>query len=107
MRNIKQIITIIVLGFAIVLNSCSDFMDIVPSTSYTEQMVFTDAALTQAFVNDLYNNIHPGAQEHSLDGLTDDAYFTHNYGQKDVVEAASISQTNLQWYDNNNNLLDG
>ncbi|HMM18190.1 MAG TPA: RagB/SusD family nutrient uptake outer membrane protein, partial [Petrimonas sp.] len=103
MRNIKQIVTIIVLGFAVVLNSCSDFMDIVPSTSYTEQMVFTDAALTQAFVNDLYNNIHPGAQEHSLDGLTDDAYFTHNYGQKDIVEAVSISQSNLQWYDNNNN----
>lgn len=52
MRKIKQLTIIIVLGFAILLYACSDFMDIVPSTSYTEEMVFTDAALTQAFVND-------------------------------------------------------
>ena len=103
MKNIKQLTAIIVLTLTIGLYSCSDFMDIVPSTSYTEDMVFTDAALTQAFVNDLYNNIHPGAREHSLDGLTDDAYFTHNYGQKDIVEAVSISGSNLQWYNDNNN----
>jgi hypothetical protein len=70
-------------------------------------MVFTDAALTQAFVNDLYNNIHPGAQEHSLDGLTDDAYFTHNYGQKMLFEALLFSQTNLNGKTIITILLDG
>jgi hypothetical protein len=48
MRNIKQIVTIIVLGFAVVLNSCSDFMDIVPSTSYTEEMVFPGSSACPA-----------------------------------------------------------
>ena len=102
MKKTKKILAAIVLGSAFSFSSCSDFMDIVPSTSYTEDMVFTDAALTQAFVFDLYNNIHPGAKEHSLDGLTDDAYFTHNYGQRDVTEAASINQGNMQWLDNDN-----
>lgn len=103
MKNKKLKFAAIVLGSTIILNSCSDFMDVVPSTSYTEDMVFSDAGLTQAFVNDLYNNIHPGAQEHSLDGLTDDAYFTHNYGQKFINEAVSITEGNTQWYTNDNN----
>ena len=103
MKKTKKILTAIVLGSAITFSSCSDFMDVVPSTAYTEDMVFTDASLTQAFVFDLYNNIHPGAQEHSLDGLTDDAYFTHNYGQRDVNEAAAINQGNLQWMNNDQN----
>lgn len=103
MKNIKHILAAVVFGSTVSLSSCSDFMDLTPSTSYEEEVVFSDAGLTQAFVNDLYNNIHPGAKEHSTDGLTDDAYFTHNYGQKDVVESASISGSNLQWFGRDEN----
>jgi len=102
MKNIKHILAAIVL-VSMTFSSCSDFMDLTPSTSYTEEMVFSDAALAQAFVNDLYQTLHPGAKEHSLDGLTDDAYFTHNYGQKDIMESAAISEGNLQWYNDDNN----
>ncbi|MDR2498005.1 MAG: RagB/SusD family nutrient uptake outer membrane protein [Tannerellaceae bacterium] len=94
---------IIVLAiFALSLSACSEFMDEVPSTEYTEEMVFTDAALAQAYVTELYNNIKHGAKEHTLDGLTDDAYFTHNYGQKAVNEAAAISESTLEWFNNDN-----
>jgi hypothetical protein len=99
MKKIAYLITAIAV---LTLASCSDFMDLAPSTQYTEEMVFSDASLTQAYVNELYNNIRNGAKEHTLDGLTDDAYFTHNYGQKAVNEAA-ISESGLEWFNNENN----
>ncbi|MDR0796677.1 MAG: RagB/SusD family nutrient uptake outer membrane protein [Tannerella sp.] len=97
MNKIKFILAIITIGSALTLSSCSDFMDIVPSTEYTEDMVFSDAGTAQAFVTQLYNDIMHGAKEHTLDGLTDDAYFTHNYGQKAINEAA-VSESGLEWY---------
>lgn len=103
MKNLKYILAAVALGSTISLSSCSDFMDLEPTGEYTEELVFSDASLTQAFVFELYNNIHPGAQEHSLDGLTDDAYFTHNYGQRDVNESKAINEGNTQWFNNNNN----
>ena len=99
MKKITFIFTAILV---LTLASCSDFMDLVPTTEYEEDVVFSDAALTQAYVIDLYNNIRSGAKEHTLDGLTDDAYFTHNYGQKAVNDAA-ISESGLEWYNNENN----
>lgn len=101
MKNIKHILTAVAIGTALTLNSCSDFMDLEPTTEYTEEMVFADASLTQAFVNELYNNIKHGAKEHTTDGLTDDAYFTHNYGQKPMNEA-TVSESDLQWWNNDN-----
>jgi hypothetical protein len=98
----NKISFIITAAAVLTLASCSDFMDLKPSTEYTEDLVFSDATLTQAYVNELYNNIRNGAKEHTLDGLTDDAYFTHNYGQKAVNEAA-ISESGLEWFNNENN----
>ena len=97
MKNIKYIVAIMAFGSVLTFSSCADFMDIVPSTEYTEDMVFNDAALAQAFVTQLYNDIQHGAKEHTLDGLTDDAYFTHNYGQKAINEAA-VSASGLEWF---------
>ena len=97
MKNFKHILFALAFGSAISLSSCSDFMDITPTDQYTEDAVFSDAALAQAFVNNLYNGIGHGAKEHTVDGLTDDAYFTHNYGQKAINEA-NVSESDLQWY---------
>ena len=88
MKNIKYIIVSIATGLVMTLSSCQDFMDIEPTDAYSENMVFSDAALMQAYVYQLYRDIQHGAFEHTLDGLTDDAYFTHNYGQKAINEAA-------------------
>lgn len=99
MKNLKHILLAVAFGSTIALTSCNDFMDITPADQYSEDMVFSDPALTQAFVNNLYLYVRHGALEHTTDGLTDDAYFTHNYGQKAVNEA-TVSESDLQWYDN-------
>jgi hypothetical protein len=101
MKNIKYIAAAVAFGSTLTFSSCSDFMDLEPTTQYTEAMVFSDASLTQAYVNELYNNITSGAKEHTLDGLTDDAFFTHNYGQKAVNEA-SVNETAPEWFNDNN-----
>lgn len=104
MKNIIKCLAIfLVTGTSLMLTTrCSDFMDILPTTEYTEDMVFSEPRLAQAFVTQLYNNIQHGAKEHTLDGLTDDAYFTHNYGQKDVNET-NVSESGRAWYGDGNN----
>ena len=102
MKKTTYIIAAIAIAGAATFSSCSDLMDIKPSTEYVEADVFTNPSLAQAYVNNLYNGIQHGAQEHTSDGLTDDSYFTHNYGQKAINEA-TVNESNLQWYNNNNN----
>lgn len=83
------------------LDSCSDFMDLKPTTEYTMDQVFSDAAITQAFVNTLYDYAIDGARESDLTGLTDDGYFTHNYGII-AINQGTASPSSLEWYDNGN-----
>lgn len=97
MKNIKHILFALAFGSAISLSSCSDFMDLTPSNEYTEEDIFSSVELTRAYVNRVYSYIQHGAKEHTTTGLTDDAYFTHNYGQIAVNQAA-VSESDLQWY---------
>lgn len=101
MKNLNKFAIGILFGSALAFSSCSDFMDITPTTEYTEEAVFSDPSLTQAFINQIYSYVQHGAKEHTTTGLTDDGYFTHNYGMIPVNEA-NISQSDLQWYDNDN-----
>lgn len=101
MKKINKLTLALFLGSALSMSSCSDFMDITPTTEYTEEAVFSDPSLTQAFINQIYSYVQHGAKEHTTTGLTDDGYFTHNYGQIPVNEA-TVSQSDLQWYDNSN-----
>ena len=101
MKKINKLALTLFFGSALTMSSCSDFMDITPTTEYLEEDVFSEASLTQAFVNQIYSYVKHGALEHTTTGLTDDGYFTHNYGQIAVNEA-NVSQSDLQWYNNAN-----
>ncbi|MDR2118333.1 MAG: RagB/SusD family nutrient uptake outer membrane protein [Tannerellaceae bacterium] len=90
-------LSVLMIGFS----SCSDFMDLTPTDQYTEEAVFQNAGLTQSVVNSIYDFVVDGAREHATTGLTDDAYFTHNYGQIAVNEA-NVSESDLQWYNDDN-----
>ena len=72
-----------------------------PTTEYTQDQVFSDPASTQLLINNVYDYVIDGAREHTTTGLTDDAYFTHNYGQI-AVNQATVSESDLQWYSNSN-----
>ena len=86
---LKNILLAMTLGTTVSLSSCSsDFMDVTPTDQYSEDVVFSDAALTQSFINTIYGYVRHGAGEHAIAAASDEAYFTHNYGMKAVNETA-------------------
>lgn len=97
----KNILLALTLGTTISLSSCSDFLDVTPTDQYSEDAIFSDAALTQAFLNTIYNSVRHGAGEHAISAASDEAYFTHNYGIKAINETA-VSESDLQWYNDGN-----
>lgn len=99
MKKLKYIVMATVLSGSMTFSSCSDFLDITPTDVYTEEVVFSDPVLAQAFVDNLYTQIQHGVTESSLEGLTDNAYFTHNYGQKDINESV-VSGGDTKWFGN-------
>jgi hypothetical protein len=76
-------------------------MDIQPADQYSDKDIFGTAGLTQGLIYQVYSYVKDGSREHVTTGLTDDAYFTHNYGQIAVNEA-NVSESDLQWYNNDN-----
>ena len=74
-------------GLTLSLSSCSDFMDLTPEDQYDETTVWSDADLAKTVVNDVYSYVCDIAQEVNPDAWTDDAFFTHVYGCRDINEA--------------------
>jgi hypothetical protein len=97
----KNIAMAVALAIATTLTSCSEFMDLKPADQYSDDDIFGSAGLTQGLIYQVYSYVKDGAREHVTTGLTDDAYFTHNYGQIAVNEA-NVSESDLQWYNNDN-----
>ena len=85
-------------GLTLSLSSCSDFMDLTPEDQYDEATVWSDADLAKTVVNDVYSYVCDIAQEVNPDAWTDDAFFTHVYGCRDINEA-TVSPSNLGAYD--------
>ena len=85
-------------GLTLSLSSCSDFMDLTPEDQYDETTVWSDADLAKTVVNDVYSYVCDIAQEVNPDAWTDDAFFTHVYGCRDINEA-TVSPSNLGAYD--------
>ena len=81
-------------GLTLSLSSCSDFMDLTPEDQYDEATVWSDADLAKTVVNDVYSYVCDIAQEVNPDAWTDDAFFTHVYGCRDINEA-TVSPSNL------------
>ncbi|MDR2969220.1 MAG: RagB/SusD family nutrient uptake outer membrane protein [Tannerellaceae bacterium] len=94
---IKYCYITIIVGAIAMISSCSDFMSLTPTTQYNEPDVWSDAGLVQGLINDAYAYVMHGSEESNTSGMTDDAYFTHNYGMKAINETA-VSESDLQWF---------
>lgn len=101
-KTFKNIYLIAAFGFAsLSFSACSDFMELTPDDQYDEGTVWSDAGLVQAVVNDVYAYVVHGSDESSTTALTDDAYFTHDYGIKAINEAV-VSESDLRWFSDDN-----
>ena len=97
----KKIGLLLATGFIASMSACSDFMNLTPADQYDGDAVWSDAGLVQAIVNDVYSFVRHGSDECSTTAMTDDAYFTHDYGCKAVNEG-TISPSDVGWYDDGN-----
>ncbi|HTF18485.1 MAG TPA: RagB/SusD family nutrient uptake outer membrane protein [Chryseolinea sp.] len=78
------------LGIALVLysTSCSqDFLNVDPEDRFSEDVVWKDPALVEAFVNEMYRGLNHGMRELMLGSLADESQFIHNYGSSQVVQS--------------------
>lgn len=91
---IKLIYISVSLAGVLTIPACkTDFLNTRPLGEATKDDVWQDPALTEAFVNEVYNGLgNGGFAETMLASASDEAFFTHNYGMKNMGEA-TISPT--------------
>ncbi|SEW40031.1 Starch-binding associating with outer membrane [Chitinophaga sp. YR573] len=101
----KQLIKKIYIGLTcaslLTAGACkTDFLNTKPLGEATTDDVWSDPALTEAFVNEIYNGLSSGGfLETMLASATDETMFTHNYGLKNMVEG-TISPTDAEYVTN-------
>jgi hypothetical protein len=67
-------------------SSCNtDFLNVEPEDRFSDATVWSDPALAEAFVNEMYRGLNHGIRELMVSSLVDETHFIHNYGSSQVV----------------------
>src|SRR5690606_2608457 len=72
-------------AIAIATSCNTDFMNVEPRDRLTDAVVWSDPALVEAFVNEMYRGLNHGIRELMMGSLADESHFSHNYGSAQVV----------------------
>ena len=91
------------LSATMVISSCSDeFLNTQPLGEVSESAVWTDAALAEAFVTEIYAGLGQGGfDEQMLASLTDEAIFTHPGRDITIVTEARSNSSATGWINGN------
>src|ERR1041385_6500048 len=81
------IAAVLVLG----LTGCNGILDVNPRDQLSDEAVFADPNLAQAFVNDMYRGMGQGLYEMMLSSMTDETHFIHVYQTDKVLQARITS----------------
>lgn len=80
---------------ALMLASCSDnILDITPSDRISDDIVWTDANLTKAYLTNLYNAIPHGFKIHMQSKMTDEACCTIDWGAG-IISHGTLTPDNV------------
>ncbi len=101
MKNIFKNLLIIT-GLVSIISSCKkDFLDTKPLDQISSAVVWTDAALAEAFVNEIYNGLGAGGfNEQMLSSLSDETMFTHAGRGINTINEGTLNPSNLGWVNN-------
>src|SRR3989337_2175115 len=92
MNNILKVFSILFVTGALITACNEDFLNTQPLDKASADLVWSDPALSESFVTDVYNGIREGPlDQRSQDTHTDNALF--NFGKQIIMEAA-ISPSN-------------
>ena len=89
----------ILLGSAVLITSCNkDFLDTQPLDKAAAGPTWSDPALSEAFVTNIYNVLHDGIlNQESMDCISDNCLY--NFGRADIMES-NISPGATGWVNN-------
>ncbi len=93
----RRLLTFCSVVAVLILASCNkDFLETQPLDKVSADATWSDGALSQAFVFNVYSYLeYGGFEEESLASLTDEAMFTHAGRDINVLTEGSIGPTNL------------
>jgi hypothetical protein len=92
MKNMLKAFSILFVTGALITACNEDFLNTQPLDKASADLVWSDAALSESFVTDIYNGIREGLlDQRSQETQTDNALF--NFGKQIIMEAA-ISPSN-------------
>ncbi len=88
-----------VLGIGIALAACNDdFLNTKPLGEVSEEDVWTDASLAEAFVTEIYNGLGQGGfNEQMLSSLTDESIFTHPGRGINTITESRSNPADIGW----------
>lgn len=90
----KKILSLIAIAFA--LTACDDgFLDRQPLDKVSDEAVFNNAGLAQAYVNALYTSIPDPMQEANVSCITDEAYFRFGGTSTRYMADGTVSAENV------------
>ena len=101
MKKITIYSVSIILGLSVFISSCKrDFLNTIPLTSVSSAVTWTDGALSEAFVTQIYNGLGNGGWfEQQLASLSDEAVFVHPGRNINVVNEGTLQPSNTGWID--------
>ncbi|HEV8303939.1 MAG TPA: RagB/SusD family nutrient uptake outer membrane protein [Gemmatimonadales bacterium] len=73
------------------LTGCNGILDLSPKDQLSDQAVFNDPNLAEAFLNDIYRGLGHGLYEIMLSSISDESHFIHNYNTEPVVQSLITS----------------
>lgn len=94
MKNLTYITSLLfVMLLAMTACDVQNALDQEPLDQISEEAVWDDPALIEAYVNDIYLGMGHGLYEVMLSSAADETHFTHGYGIPEIVEA-NVSPSN-------------
>jgi len=88
-------------GMLLFLASCKkDFLNTIPQTSISSALTWTDGALSEAFVTNIYRGLGNGGwYEQQLASLSDETVFVHPGRNINTVNEGTLNPSNPGWQD--------
>ncbi|MDR8392551.1 RagB/SusD family nutrient uptake outer membrane protein [Aliifodinibius sp. S!AR15-10] len=100
MKNtIFKITAMCVLTLGVLACDVNSLLDQKPLDQISEDAVWNDPPLVEAYVNEIYWEMYHGYQGTMLAGATDEAHFIHGYGTAEFLQA-NITPSNLGAFEN-------
>src|SRR5688572_27944327 len=93
------IIWIVLIGMLSPMACDTDFLNTNPLDKISSEVTWTDGALSQAFIYNVYSYLgYGGFEEQMLACITDEAMFTHAGRNINTFNEGSESSSNLAWF---------